>query len=112
MVGETAKRKRGPFPALLVMLMIVLRTTRCGATTSIVIDHATSPYLGHMDEPDWMFDSEISRMLEDKRSFTEATKGKGPVLKCAYYKDCLPPRRPAKPGENCDAYTSNRSCPV
>jgi hypothetical protein len=113
MVGETAKRKRRPFPALLVMLMIVLRTTRCGATTSIVMDNATSPYLGRMDEPDWMFDSEISRMLLDKAHLTPDTlKGNDPVLKCAYYKDCLPPRRPAKPGENCDAYTKNRSCPV
>jgi hypothetical protein len=64
MVGETAKRKRGPFLGLPVMLMILLRNTRFGATTSIFKDNATSPYHGRMDEPEyWMFDSEISRML-------------------------------------------------
>jgi hypothetical protein len=112
MVGETAKRKRGPFLALLMMLMIVLRTTRCGATTSIVMDYATSPYLARMDEPDWMFDSEISRMLQDKGHLgIDAVKNKGAVLGCAYYKNCLPDPRAAKQGENCTPYSRrNRLC--
>jgi hypothetical protein len=68
MVGETAKRQKGaPFLALLLMmLMIFLHYTPCGATTSIFEPSSTSPYLARMDEPDWMFDSEISRMLISK----------------------------------------------
>lgn len=59
MGGERDERKsRGPFLALLLMmLMILLRTTNCGATSSIMKDNGTSLYHAHMDEPEWMFDS-------------------------------------------------------
>jgi hypothetical protein len=117
MVGETAKRsKRGPFlPVLLVMLMIFLPTTRCGATTSIFKDNvnATSPYHGRMDEPEyWMFDSEISRMLAGKEPVTGGTGNKNrPAVACSrgkQYESCLPnPNEPSRP-ENCGPY--NRNC--
>jgi hypothetical protein len=67
MAGETAKMD--PFLALLLMVMNLLRTTHCGATTSIMKDNATFPYLGGMDEPELKFDSEISRMLIDYNNY-------------------------------------------
>jgi hypothetical protein len=71
MVGETAKRKRAPFLALLLaMVMILLHTSDCEATSSIMKGNASFPYHARMDEAAdyWMFDSEITRMLVDKHS--------------------------------------------
>jgi hypothetical protein len=111
MVGETAKRKRGaPFLALLLMmLMIFLHNTPCGATssTSIFNAKATSPYLARMDELEWMFDSEISRMLGvDKGHLTPKTGDAiHPVIIC----DRGPDYRPCLPGKNPQA--EQKRCP-
>jgi hypothetical protein len=117
MVGETAKRKRGPFLPLLVMLMILLPTARCGATTSIFKDNATSPYHGRMDEPEyWMFDSEISRMLARNEPVTGGTGNpNGQAVPCGrgkqYSGSCLPKQNEPRRPENCGPYsTRNRNC--
>jgi hypothetical protein len=115
MVGETAKRKRGaPFLALLLMmLMIFLHNTPCGATssTSIFNANATSPYLARMDEPDWMFDSEISRMLVDRGHVTPPTGNRNkPAVYCPSgqrYDGCLPKPNSVPKGENCDTFKRN-----
>jgi hypothetical protein len=117
MVGETAKRKRGPFLPLLVMLMILLPTARCGATTSIFKDNATSPYHGRMDEPEyWMFDSEISRMLAGNGPVTDGTKnGNQQAVDCGRgnsYQRCTPQPNKPPPPENCSGRYNNlnRNC--
>jgi hypothetical protein len=117
MVGETAKRKRGPFLGLPVMLMILLRNTRFGATTSIFKDNATSPYHGRMDEPEYcMFDSEISRMLLDKGHVTGGIANrKRQAVDCSrgrqYSGICLPKRNEATRPENCGRGSRyNRNC--
>jgi hypothetical protein len=114
MVGETAKKKRGaPFLALLLMmLMNFLHNTPCGATTSIFEPSTTSPYLARMDEPDWMFDSEISRMLVDRAHVTPPTNNPNEAaIRCGRfkngsdYKRCLQAIRNHTPViENCDPF--------
>jgi hypothetical protein len=110
MAGETAKM--GPFLAFLLMLMILLRTTRCGATTSIMKDNATFPYLGGMDEPELKFDSEISRMLIDYNNYvtTGTNNANKPVVDCSRsprYDSCLPQKNSVPKGEKCDPYKRN-----
>ncbi|KAB1211560.1 hypothetical protein CJ030_MR6G013302 [Morella rubra] len=65
MVGGAANR--GPFlglPVPVMVMILLLLTSHCGASAWIP-DNGTSPYRGHMDEPEPMLDSEISRMLVD-----------------------------------------------
>ena len=99
MVGERAKRKRAPFPALLLMFMVLvlLHATNCGATSSMMRDNATSPYHARMDEPaDWMFDSEITRMLGSTPPVTGPTRDRNkPTVKCRNgqpYIPCIDPK--------------------
>jgi hypothetical protein len=107
MVGETVNRKRGPCPALLVMLLIFLHTGHCGATTSITKNNASSRYDGRMDELEFMFDSEITRMLANKNTVTDGTNNRNKqAVGCSRgrpYESCLPegnkPRRP----ESCNS---------
>ncbi|KAE8021813.1 hypothetical protein FH972_007674 [Carpinus fangiana] len=108
MVGETVNRKSGPFPALLMMLLILLHTGHCGATTtSITKNNASSRYDGRMDELEFMFDSEITRMLANKNTVTDSTNNRNKqAVDCSrgqQYVSCLPkgnePRRP----ESCNS---------
>lgn len=109
MVGETAKR--GHFlAALLVMLMIFLfHPNNCGTAMSLE-SNATSIFDGPMDEPEFMFESEISRMLIDYKHVTDASSGRGGAL-CSRrpYKTCLPQSNGKPVGETCDAY-KRRGC--
>ncbi|KAE8021815.1 hypothetical protein FH972_007676 [Carpinus fangiana] len=112
MVGETAKRKRAPFLVLLlVMLMVLLHTSECGATSSIMKGNASSPYHARIDEPaDWMFDSEITRMLADKpHRVTDGSKNSGkPAVPCGKGKQYLPCTNGGPPPPHCNSY--NRGC--
>ncbi|KAC0086145.1 hypothetical protein FH972_027081 [Carpinus fangiana] len=117
MVGETAKRKRAPFLALLlVMLVILLHTTRCEATASIMKDNATSSYHARMEEPAdyWMFDSEITRMLAGSGGVTGNTgKGNKPAIMCQRgkpYYPCVPKPNSAPRGPNCDPLYRGPGC--
>ena len=114
MAGEAAKR--GPFVALVAMLVILLHITLCGAATSTLEDNATSPYHGRMDEPAWMFDSEISRMLiHFNNQVTPGTKKQNkPAVPCGpgqRYGDCYPQKNGMHKGEICDPYKRKRNCP-
>ena len=116
MVGETAKRKRAPCLALLlVMLMVLLRTSDCGATSSIMKGYAISPYHTRIDEPaDWMFDSEIARMLIDYNKYVArgSDNRKTAAVPCGQgtqYKKCLPDANQAsQTREKCARY--KRGC--
>jgi hypothetical protein len=110
MAGETVKR--GPLLALLVMLMILLHTSDCGATSSTMKDNASSPYHGLMDEPGLMFDSEIIRMLIDFKHLTDKTPDatKPVVSDCnrpPKYASCLPQENKKPPPDPCDTYKRN-----
>ena len=112
MAGETVKR--GPFPALLVMLTILLRTSDCGATSSIMKDNATSPYHARMDEPGLIFDSEITRMLIDAGHHSQlALNPKKPAVPTCdrppRYASCLDQANGKKPPPLCGTY--DRICP-
>jgi hypothetical protein len=115
MVGETAKR--GPFLALLVMLMILLHITLCGAATSIMKDNDTYPYHARMDEPEFLFDSEIGRMLINKNDPIYATNSAGrqavPCPQGERYGKCLPLGNGLNPArQKCDKYQRNvNDCP-
>ncbi|KAE8021814.1 hypothetical protein FH972_007675 [Carpinus fangiana] len=125
MLVETAKRKRAPFLALLlVMVMILLHTSDCEATSSIMKGNASSPYHARVDEAAdyWMFDSEITRMLADKNTVTGKTGNPGTLaFLCGRGKPytgvpCSPqPNPPPRKPENCASKgkggsTYNRSC--
>ena len=109
MVGETAKR--GHFlAALLVMLMIFLfHPNNCGTAMSLE-SNATSIFDGPMDEPEFMFESEISRMLIDYKHVTDASSSGGGAL-CSRrpYKTCLPQSNGKRVGETCNDY-KRRGC--
>jgi hypothetical protein len=111
MVGETAKRKRSPFLALFVMVMILLHTSDCGATSSIMKGNASSPYHARIDEAAdyWMFDSEITRMLADKPHATDNTDNPNvAAIDCGRapdYKPCIQAKKNNQPiPETCDPY--------
>jgi hypothetical protein len=114
MVGQTAMTKRAPFLALLLaMVMVLLYTSDCEATSSIMKGNASSPYHARIDEAadHWMFDSEITRMLADKGHFTDGTKFavKPAIADCnrpPKYITCLPPKAGQK--QNCGTY--HRGC--
>ncbi|XP_041007889.1 uncharacterized protein LOC121252346 [Juglans microcarpa x Juglans regia] len=77
MVGETAK-KLDHFLLVTVLLLMLFspHTTRWGAiASSIQLDNGTRAafdYQGRMEEPELLFDSEISRMLVDYQTVTGA----------------------------------------
>ncbi|KAG6716527.1 hypothetical protein I3842_04G053600 [Carya illinoinensis] len=117
MVGETAK-KLGHFLLLTVLMMMVFsaHTTCWGATaSSIQLDNRTRAaldYQGRMEEPELLFDSEISRMLVDYQTVTAGTNDpKKPVVsgcnRPPKYESCLP-QKTGKPPQNCGTYT--RDC--
>ncbi|KAG2710936.1 hypothetical protein I3760_04G053300 [Carya illinoinensis] len=119
MVGVTAK-KLGHFllvTVLLLMMIFSLQTTRWGASaSSIQLDNGTRTalhYQGRMEEPELLFDSEISRMLRAYQSVTGGTKNgnKQAVSDCnrpPRYKSCLPNKTGSRPRQKCATYT--RGC--
>ncbi|KAG7982368.1 hypothetical protein I3843_04G049100 [Carya illinoinensis] len=119
MVGETSK-KLAHFllvtTVLMMMMMIFsLHTTRWGAAaSSIQLDNGTLTsldYQSRMEEPELLFDSEISRMLASyPKHVTDATKNAGgraaPLCK-SNPRYCLP-KPGKKPGICRDIY--DRTC--
>ncbi|KAG2710934.1 hypothetical protein I3760_04G053200 [Carya illinoinensis] len=101
MVGETSK-KLGHFDLLVTVLMMMMifspYTTRWGATaSSIQLDNGTRTaldYQGRMEEPELLFDSEISRMLTDYQSFSYGSMKPGAAIAAgcstSNQKYCLP----------------------
>ncbi|KAF5457620.1 hypothetical protein F2P56_021710 [Juglans regia] len=119
MVGETAK-KLGHFLLVTVLMMMMIfssHTTHWGATaSSIQLKNDTRTaldYRGSMEEPELLFDSEISRMLADYQSATSGTNNpnKPAVSDCGRppkYASCLPGETGSKPQQKCETYT--RGC--
>ncbi|KAF5457625.1 hypothetical protein F2P56_021713 [Juglans regia] len=119
MVGETSK-KLDHFlleKVLLLLILFSLHTTRWGATaSSIQLDNGTRTaldYQGRMEEPELLFDSEISRMLDDYPTVTGGTKSpnKPAVSDCERpprYKSCLHDKTGSKTQQKCETYT--RGC--
>ncbi|KAF5457623.1 hypothetical protein F2P56_021712 [Juglans regia] len=119
MVGEPAN-KLGHFllvTVLMIMMIFSSHTTRWGATaSSIQIDNGTRSaldYQGRMEEPELLFDSEISRMLADYQSATAGTNDsdKPAVSDCGRppkYASCLPDETGSQPQQKCETYT--RGC--
>ncbi|XP_041007891.1 uncharacterized protein LOC121252348 [Juglans microcarpa x Juglans regia] len=118
MVGETAK-KLDHFLLVTVLLLMLFspHTTRWGAiASSIQLDNGTRAafdYQGRMEEPELLFDSEISRMLVDYQTVTGGTKSptKPAVSDCnrpPRYKSCLPDKTGIKPKQKCVPYA--RGC--
>ncbi|KAF5457618.1 hypothetical protein F2P56_021707 [Juglans regia] len=100
MVGETANKLSYFLLVTVLMMMIFLpHTTRWGVTaSSIQLDNGTRTaldYQGRMEEPELLFDSEISRMLIQKYVTPgTANPRKPPVSNCGgrtpNYRTCLP----------------------
>ncbi|KAG6716535.1 hypothetical protein I3843_04G049200 [Carya illinoinensis] len=109
MVGVTAK-KLGHFRMVTVLLLMIfsLQTTRWGASaSSIQHDSGTLTaldYQGRIEEPELLFDSEISRMLRAYQGLTKdtANRNKQAVRYCKRGpRYCLGPQK-------CATYT--RGC--
>ncbi|KAF5457622.1 hypothetical protein F2P56_021711 [Juglans regia] len=111
MVGETAK-KLGHFLLVTVLLMMMIVSSHTTAS-SIQLKNGTRTaldYRGSMEEPELLFDSEISRMLADYQSATSGTNNpnKPAVSDCGRppkYASCLPGETGSKPQQKCETYT-------
>lgn len=105
------KAKRGPLLALsVVMLIIVLNLDHCEAATSLM-GNATSSFDDPVEESEFIFDSEISRMLIDYKHITDASRDRNAALcsRVKPYKTCFPQRNGKPVGETCDPY-KRRGC--
>ncbi|KAG2710931.1 hypothetical protein I3843_04G049000 [Carya illinoinensis] len=103
MVGETSKKLAHFLLVTTVLMMMMIfspHTTRWGAAaSSIQLDNGTLTsldYQGRMEEPELLFDSEISRMLASYTVVTKGTQNRGkPVVpscggRSPQYVSCLP----------------------
>lgn len=105
------KAKRGPLLALsVVMLIIVLNLDHCEAATSLM-GNATSSFDDPVEESEFIFDSDISRMLIDYKRITDASRDRNAALcsRVKPYKTCFPQRNGKPVGETCDPY-KRRGC--
>ena len=107
MVEKTAKR--GPFVAVLFMFVILLHLNYCGAAASLNINTTTSSSSldGPVDDSEFMFDSQISRMLVNYEFVhgTDGSRSRNKVF-CSRkpYKNCLPQGNGQRVPETCDKY--------
>ncbi|KAL0014786.1 hypothetical protein SO802_001855 [Lithocarpus litseifolius] len=112
MVETTAKR--GLFVAVLFMFVILLHLNYCGAAASLNINTTitSSSVDGPVDDSEFMFDSQISRMLVNYE-FVYGTDSAGNKNKafCSRnpYKNCLPQSNGQRVPETCDKY-KRRGC--
>lgn len=112
MVEKTAKRC--PFVAVLFMFVILLHLSYCGAAASLNINTTTSSSSldGPVDDSEFMFDSQISRMLVNYE-FVHGTDSAGSRNKafCSRkpYKNCLPQSNGQRVPETCNKY-KRRGC--
>ena len=105
---EEKTAKRVPFLLVLIfMSTILLHQSYCGVAISLN-SNATSSLGGpvvDVDESEFKFDSEISRMLLDFKHITDSSRERSRAL-CARrpYKACLPQSNGNGGGETCDPY--------
>ena len=105
---EEKTARRVPFlPVLIFMSTILLHQSYCGVAISLN-SNATSSLGGpvvDMDESEFKFDSEISRMLIDYKHITDSSRERGrTVCSRQSYKACLPQNNGKRGGETCDPY--------